>query len=215
MKRVIYTVLTGNSDQYSLKEPTFVSASWDYVCFSDRENLTSNTWHIRKLENDESLTPTKLSRKPKILNDRYLPDYDLSIYLDSKFTIRFNLDVFLKRYMDDGYSICVMSHPKRNDIYEEFRHCIRRGIGEKKKLQQQRLFYEAQGLAPNKFSLTAGGIIIRRHHDKYQRKAMEFWFDQLRRWSSRDQLSFTFMRYKFPEMKLKIMPWNKVYPRFI
>ena len=46
MKKVIYTVLTGNYDR--LAQPEVVDSAWDYVCFTDKAGQ-DGVWKLREI----------------------------------------------------------------------------------------------------------------------------------------------------------------------
>jgi len=168
-KRCIYTVLIGQSDKYTLKEPVYKNDNWDYICFTDRSDLKSKTWHIRQVNECSKWDPVYLSRKIKILCDYYLPDYNMSLYVDSKFTQRVNLDKFIANFACDYFT--VMSHPKRNCVFDEL-----------KKLNKKELsfYYKNIGM-PQNYGLFAPGIMFRKHHSKKMISFCNKWFDEIER----------------------------------
>ena len=47
-KKVVYTAITGYYD--GLITPEYINKDWDYICFTDNPDLTSDFWQIRKME---------------------------------------------------------------------------------------------------------------------------------------------------------------------
>ena len=86
MKKVIYTAITGKYD--NLQEPEYIPKGYDFICFTDHKiNKSNSIWnikHILPLYNDN----TRVARKYKILPHRFLPEYDLSIWIDGNFIIK-------------------------------------------------------------------------------------------------------------------------------
>ena len=208
MNKVVYTVIIGD---YKLYEPKVDNPNWDHVCFTDNVNMKSDSWDIRIVENEDNLSDRKLSRKPKILNDYFLKDCDLSIYIDSKFSISCDLDKFVSRQSKD-HNITMMSHPSRTCLYDEAEYCLKKGIGEKENIKKQIARDKKAGM-PRQQGLTAGGIIIRKHGIENQTRFMEKWFQELVDGSDRDQIGFPYVLWK-NELDLFHMPFKKTYKRF-
>src|SRR5690348_15280923 len=97
--KCIYTVITGSYDQ--LKEPIHPNPNWDFVCFTDDPSLKSDRWRVVLLDNPSGLSVKKLSRRPKILVHEYLPDYDLTLYIDASYRVTGNLDHFIETPYSD------------------------------------------------------------------------------------------------------------------
>ena len=85
---VVYTCLTGNYD--TLRQPVYVDENWDYVCFTDDENLVAQknvgVWKIRPLAFQER-DNTRNSRYHKINPHKLFPEYEQSIWCDSNVNI--------------------------------------------------------------------------------------------------------------------------------
>ena len=99
-KKVIYTAIIGGYDE--LIEPEFKPDGWDFVCFSDRD-LNSNTWEIRKtipLYSDN----TRTARKHKLLTHRFLPEYDISLWVDGNIKVVGNINELLYHLDDCNYA---------------------------------------------------------------------------------------------------------------
>lgn len=208
MKKVVYTTVIGKL--YKLYEPTKKNKNWDYVCFTD-QNISSKGWNIRKIEK-EGIDDNIVSRKVKILNHLFLNEYDVSLYIDSKFTVKCDLDDFYEKNMPEGKDISLMKHHKRDNVYEEAQFCIDNKIGDKDKIEMQIKKYKKEGF-PDTLGLLAPGIMIRKHHIKKIESFMEKWYEQVVNYSGRDQLSFPYLLWKNP-LELNLMPFRKTYDTF-
>lgn len=58
-KGVVYAVITVDYD--ALKAPLFGDEDYDYICYTDNRNMTSDIWSIRYIENTEGLDNTHLA----------------------------------------------------------------------------------------------------------------------------------------------------------
>ena len=75
-KKVIYTCITNNYD--NLIEDEFYLEDYDYICFTNNENLKSNRWKIEKIPNTlSSLSPVRQARYIKTHPHIFLSNYEL------------------------------------------------------------------------------------------------------------------------------------------
>jgi len=199
MKKVIYTVLLGD---YKLNEPTIINQDWELICFTD-QNIKSKYWKIVKVKGGK-----KKSRHIKIRLDQYM-DYDICLYIDAKFTIKCNLDYFVKENLKND--LALMKHNKRNCAYDEGEFCIKIGKDKKEIIEEQLSIYRNVRF-PKRFGLYAPGIMIKRNTEEVNR-FMELWYDQVERYSYRDIISFSYTLWKNP-IDLSLMDFRKTYGRF-
>lgn len=185
----VYTVLTGNYD--SLKEPEYINPEFDYICFTDNDSLTSGVWSIRKLEDEENLGAQRLSRKPKILVDRYLGEYDYSIYIDSKLKIIGNLYEYINKYSLGAPMLC-FPHYERDCVYEEAKECIRLKKDKEDIIRRQTERYRCEGM-PENYGLIEAACMVRAHRSQEVTKVMEDWWNEFLNGCCRDQISFPYV----------------------
>lgn len=204
-KKLLYTVLVGGHDQ--LKEIPKKLPDWDYICFTDNPEAASNTWDIQLLGNPLDLDPVRLSRYYKINNHLVDKLYDISVYVDASFQIRGNLDCFLAHAMDDKNALSMLLHPFHNSLKQEFKACIALGKDNEVTLRRQSEFYFNQQEFIDDHPHVAGGLIIRQTGDLQVVSLMEKWFDQLLKWSSRDQVAFNYARASCPEVEVNYIPY--------
>lgn len=185
MKKVIYTVLTGDVD--NLKEPTKVNPDWDYVCFTDNPNLVSSTWNIRLVNGQDK---KRLSRYFKIKNQ--FTDYDLSIYIDATFRIKRDLN-----YLVNGKTkgIWLNKHPMRQCAYEEAEVVVNKGLDDTAVVLDQIERYKLDGFPPD-YGLWRCGIIIRDPKDQKITEMCDKWYEEIETGTWRDQVSFPYTCWK-------------------
>ena len=190
-KKVVYTCITGGYD--SLLEPTYISEGFDYICFTDNKNLTSNIWNIRPLPNEtEGLTQVKKQRYIKLNPHKILSEYDLSVWVDGNVEVKGNLNELL---ISDDYSIFVPTHPSRKCLYAESKAVLSMRKDKKENVEPQMKKYKEDGF-PTNYGLLQSNILIRRHNNKDCIKLMEEWFNEVKNGSHRDQLSFNYVCWK-------------------
>lgn len=210
-RKVIYTALIDGYDH--LREPSKITPGWDYVCFTNNPQLKSKKWKIIYINNAEKLDSFRLNRKIKILYHKYLPNYDISIYIDSNIIIKTNLNRFLAGKLKKNSEIAMMWHQFRKNVYEEAEECIRLNRDDKNTIRQQVKEYKMEGL-PNNTGLTENRIIIRKHGSERLKRFMELWWHEILTKSRRDQISFNYLLWKYP-LKINIYNPKKFYNSFI
>lgn len=192
-RTVVYTCITGGYEKLvaPVKTPGF-----DYICFTDNPSLEPNGWEIRPMpEGLEGLTKVKQQRMVKVLPHKYLPDYDISIWVDGSIKIKKDLREFLKTFIYSGYSIFIPTHPTRSCIYKECEVVkkIKKDTTDLPDKQMKK--YKAEGF-PEKYGLVQSNIMVRWHNDEDCKKVMEVWAAEIREFSHRDQLSFNYALWK-------------------
>lgn len=204
-KKLLYTVLVGGYDQ--LNEVPKRLPGWDYICYTDNPEATSDTWEIQFLENPLNLDPVRLSRHYKINNHLVDNSYDLSVYVDASFRIRGNLDCFLAHAMVKENSLSMLLHPFHHSLAQEFEACIALGKDNEDTLRSQFEYYVNQQGFIDDHPHVAGGLIIRQTGVPPVIGLMEKWFEQLIKWSKRDQVAFNFARSRCPEVAVNYIPY--------
>ena len=74
--KVVYTALYGDKD--TLKNPLFVSDDFDYVCFTDNENLKSEIWQCKYSEPVHP-DPVRSAKIFKAKPHEYFPEHEISL----------------------------------------------------------------------------------------------------------------------------------------
>lgn len=167
-----------------------------FICFTDVPVLPDVApWELRPLHRAGSASRT--SRLPKILPHLVLPsDADYSIWLDGNLQLRKPASEIVNAEMrfDDWAAHC---HPARGCVYEEG-DLLARLLREVPKdwpnldiaeLGAEIARYRAEGFPANLGTLTANGVIIRRHTQAVA-TLNEEWWRLFAAGCGRDQLSF-------------------------
>ena len=220
-KKVVYTCITGDYDK--IIEPKVVSDEFDYVCFTDNAELFSNVWEIRPLPIEtNSLTQVKKQRFVKTHPHLLFKDYDISIWVDGNVEIVGNLDEFIKANDKNDCSIFVPTHPSRKCIYAEEKAVISLKKDTKKNTEPQINRYLSEKYPKNN-GLLQSNILLRKHNDEKCIKFMNEWWEEIKNGSHRDQLSFNYVAWKNPDIKITYMDkkiseskwfnWHKVHRR--
>lgn len=184
--KICYTAIIDDYD--SLREPLFTDPDWIYICFTTNRNLKSNVWKFIYLEKE--INPIKQARKIKIL-----PSFDMKclyyLWIDANIQIKSSLNLFTENLLQ--YPISLMSHPDRNNLFDEAVAIIRLKKDRADIINNQILEYQNQGYKCNE--LAATGILLRNKSLLTNNHAY-IWMNEIIKHSHRDQMSFNYACYK-------------------
>ncbi len=192
MKKCVFTCITGLYDKLSdiRREPGF-----DYICFTNNPLLKSATWSVIHI--DDILSDLVLARKVKLLAHQYLPDYDLTIWMDAPIIVKESITSFLENECElDRYDMVCFKHSRRDCIYDEIEACVNLGKETPKRAGRIRSFLEEQQY-PAHNGLIESTVMVRKNKREIN-QLMEDWYSILIRYSRRDQLSFNYCLWKRP-----------------
>lgn len=179
-KNVVYTVITGGYDKL---RKHFDVDGYDFICFTDNENLKSDFWEIRYIPDElKELSDSKKNRCIKILPHKYLPEYDFSIYIDGNIDIKGDINEYVRNNCtpDNGY-IFIGKHPYgRNCIYDEAIALVDLKKDKKETMFEQVEGYKKEGF-PKNYGLTQNSIIFRYHNNSECIKLMECWWNEVKK----------------------------------
>ena len=197
LKKVVYSALLGKYDRI---QPFNLQKGFDFILFTDLTNINNNetNWTILPIPkelNHLNLSIIKKQRFIKLHPHLFFPNYNLSIYIDTSFQIQGNLNEFLLRILTPEYDIYNFEHPHRNDIFNEISAVIEM---EKEKEIMGNIIREKyiKENFPDNNGLIEGCLIIRRHNKKDCIYLMNKWFEEVKNYSHRDQLSFNYLIWK-------------------
>lgn len=192
-KICVYTCITGNYD--TLKEIEKIESGVDYICFTNNKNLRSKTWEIIPIQNN-GLDDIRLARQIKILGHDRLEEYESTVWLDAAIRFETNIKNFIQQYTDlKNKPFAAFTHHENNGIYEEAMDCIKRQKDKKETILNQLKRYEQEQI-PLHDQIFVTGCLIRNMHDKKVQETMKLWFQMVKDYSVRDQLSCNYAIYK-------------------
>ena len=191
-KIVIYTVIMGDYDY--LKDPEYIMANCDYVCFTNNPDLKSDIWEIRYDSNTE-LDNTRWQRRHKVLAHEYLlDDYEWCIYVDGNVRIIGDFRKYIEQE-SKGAPILCLKHPSRTCVYAEAEECINLKKDSPEIIKRQMEQYKEEGY-PDDNGLVVTNILVRKHKDANVIRLMKLWWEEIEKNSRRDQLSFNYASWK-------------------
>ena len=186
MRRVVYTCLFGYSELFN--DFRYERDGIDFVCFTDDPDLRSDFWKIELLPRT-LLHPARAAKQLKALAHVYLPQYDLSMYIDNTIRLKAAPARFFDEFLAPATSPLVcFNHHERDCIYKEAKVVLSLGLDTPERVNTQMSLYRYLGY-PAKNGLANGALLLRRHRDPALQQVMNTWVEQIFCHSRRDQLS--------------------------
>lgn len=211
-KIVICTAITNGYDE--LKTPEFVDERCDYICFTDNPEVKSDVWKIRPIPT--SGESNQSAKQIKVLTHCFLPEYDWSIWVDGKFCITGDLVRLLNVYAINSNFLSFM-HYRRKSVFSEAEIIKRAGFEQAEIVDCMMKRYRQEGYTDEN-ELIEGGVLWKRHNAPEIIRLMEVWWEEITRYSKRDQLSFNYCAWKIQvfcdmiDMNIYDNPYLKAYP---
>lgn len=186
MNVTVFTAIFGN---YEKPKKPFFNENVKYVIFSDRP-YKIDPWEVRVVPRVGS--PAKTARHYKILSTKYLPNSDVTIWHGGWLRIVGDPMVAVN-YLKNN-DIAMEPHKERNCIYKEAKTCIGMRKSNPELTKRQMAVYRKDGFPAN-YGLTSAFLIVRRNTEVI-RKLEELWWQQIERFTVRDQLSLMYCMWK-------------------
>jgi len=198
MKIVVYTAITNGFDE--LKEQQNTQGA-DFVAFLDFAP-EQTIWQARKAHVGFS-DPVRDAKIHKILPQRYLPEYDYWLWMDGTLTLRVPAKELVEKYLG-GADIALFAHSCRRSVGEELA-CIGYRKDDPQIMTRQVEGYQKEGF-PDNLGLWECTMILRRN-TKAVREFNKLWWEEIKKGSRRDQLSFPYVCWK-TGIKINTIPGN-------
>ncbi len=193
-KIAIVTSFTEGYD--TLKPHEVLDSRFNYVVYTDSQCNDMGFYDIRPLPQLE-IDNARLSRYAKMHPHVLFKGYDLVVWIDSNLMIVGDIYPILDKFMRSGKAIGASIHPLRKTIYEEFKACVEAKKEDFSTMKRQVDFYKQQGYVDNKLGECNFLAFNLRDKEKEVNKAMETWWNQILKFSRRDQLSFPYSLSKY------------------
>jgi len=185
-RRALFTAITGNYENLN-ELPAVARGKMDAFCFTDDPNVSSKTWTVVVVDSPFPLDPIRSQRFFKILRHEILRDYDETLYIDNSVLLKVDPNQLLDDWLA-GAELAMPEHSFRADIHEEFDAVVEHRLDSRDRVLEQRTHYvELYSDALARKPLW-NALIARKNTDTVA-SFERLWFDQILRYSRRDQLS--------------------------
>ena len=200
MRILIYSAEFGGYEK-ELYQPTppplRQDVMYSYVRYAEDEDKKTGVWHLREpfhLSREFMSKPQYRARFHKIdpYNIIHCEEYDFTIWVDASMTLLADPMDLIKLLGDKD--LMTFRHRHRNTLEEEGKAVVQLKGQDPRAIEQQIQFYR-QGGYNDTVPLPETGLIVRRVNEQV-RKFNQRWWDQIKLFSVRDQMSFGFSAWK-------------------
>lgn len=184
----VYTSLFGQYEDL-LEQPVAATSDIGFICFTDDPDLRSDSWQIRVVKPVLPTDPTRSARYLKICPHRFLPSFDVSLYIDNSVLLTSPPEVLIRALLPPETGLAISTHSSRDTVRDEFDAVVDAGY-EAAWVRDEQLEHYLQSY-PEVLEMKPfwSGVLVRRHLDPDVVAAMEVWWTNVLRFSRRDQLS--------------------------
>lgn len=194
IKIAIYTVSTGKYDE--LKEPIYVDPNIDYYVFGVSNISNQSIWKKKEIpDNIKNMPSLDQARYIKTHPHEFFEEYDYSMFIDGNIRITCDIKPLFYTLIDENRVIAIHKHQARECVYDEAKAIYAAGKATLKSILLQMKEYKKLGF-PKRFGLFETNIVIREHNNPICKKIMNDWWNEMAKWTKRDQLSFTYALWK-------------------
>ncbi|WP_223300446.1 glycosyltransferase domain-containing protein [Pantoea sp. At-9b] len=187
----LYTAIFGDYEKLNELEGDAKKSKIRKICFTDDNELTSETWEIRVVKPVFPLDSVRSQRMVKVNPHHFLSDFKSSFYIDN--TVRLLVDpaLLIEEFCSYG-NITLPIHSYRESVYEEFFEVAQAGLDDSARVFEQLNHYQI--ICPESLHRKPywAGMILRNHMESDVIEIMEEWYRQILRYSRRDQLSLVY-----------------------
>lgn len=205
--KVIYTCITNNYD--CLKHTVYNQEEFDYIFFGQNNDNIEQPWKFIDINPLKQVigtdNPIKVARFFKTHPHLFFKNYEQSLWIDGNIDIITDPNNIFEIFLQDQHML-ISNHPQRNSIYSQAQVCKVMNKDTKQNIDRLLEYFNKEGFK-DQSGLVQSGLILRRHKNIECIKLMEFWWNIIKKYSCRDQLSFSFCIQKLNINVLRIS-WN-------
>ncbi|KAJ6935522.1 hypothetical protein NC652_010515 [Populus alba x Populus x berolinensis] len=163
-------------------------------------------WRIVVVHNLPYADGRRNGKVPKLLSHRMFPNARFSLWIDGKLELLVDPYQILERHLwRKNATFAISRHYRRFDVFMEAEANKAAGKYENASIDFQVEFYKKEGLTPYseaKLPITSDvpeGCVVIREHVPISNLFTCLWFNEVDRFTSRDQISFSIVRDKIHE----------------
>ena len=191
-KIVLFTAIFGEYDKLLL--PERIESDVDYVCFTDQPRNNYGVWQIRAAPYYHP-DPTRIARYVKTHPHELFPDHDIAVWIDANIILRADIHKYIDLIRQNRKIIGLILHPLRNCFYEEAKVCQRLRKDKFSIINAQVEEYRQQGVRHGA-GLFETNFMVVFLEDKRIHEIFDLWWQQIERFSRRDQLALCLVAHK-------------------
>lgn len=197
---LVLTSTLGGKDR--LLDPTQVFDSCDYIAIVDQQ-YNVDTWQQfgnYQFSSIDEYTHRRNAKLYKAISTILFPDYKYIVWHDANHELIKDPADIVNEYGDaDWYAL---EHPLRDCVYEEMK-VIRGNLDRSEIIDQQNDYYRSKNF-PSHYGLYAMGNTIRKNSPTVTTLELKWW-EQITKFSSRDQCSFMYCLWDMEQSGIEIV----------
>jgi len=205
-KTIVYSALFAEenlplSDVGAFCEKTESYNDTEFIAFTNRRDIKSDKWKIKYVDLKES-SPRVDARYYKMNSHKVLPDHNTSIWMDSQFYITRNpQEIINERLIKNQASIAIHHHGDINNLVREANsQAFVYKNDDPEICLNQLLQYYKEGFPVMGYHHFETGVLIR-INNKTTQAFNEMWWEQINKYSLRDQISCPYVVWKMRQNK--------------
>ena len=185
----VYTALLGGYERLN-DDQELGDGSVPFICFTDDPSLTSSVWDVRLVTPLFARDLQRSQRDLKIRGHRDLELFERTLYIDNSVSLLAPPTQILDDWLADA-DVAAPAHSFRENVFDEFLAVLDAALDDPMRVNEQLHLYS--DIAPYVLAERPSwnGMIARRH-SPHVAAMMSRWFDEVSRYSRRDQLSSNF-----------------------
>ena len=186
---MVYTAVIGFNER--LQDIDFIPGeTFDYICFTDNAELTSDSWRIVLVEPGLRGDPARSSRYLKLLGHPALKEYAEWLWIDNRVSLHEDPHFIFASLKPDTH-LALALHDHRSSVADEFKAVIK--FNKDHPFRVLEWYRRLAQLSPEILVQQpfAGTIILRRNCVEVD-SMMRHWLDLVLRYSKRDQLTLNY-----------------------
>jgi tetratricopeptide (TPR) repeat protein len=189
----VYTAVSKGYD--SLKLPEIIDPSFDYFCYTDDETMDGyGVYQILPFP-VMAHDPGRTIRYPKTHPHVLFKDYSVALWLDTSIMITGDIRPLIDEFKHSEFDLATTPHPVRTSLEEEYAACVNLMKDDPVIMRQQIDNYKKEGIEVQTFS--ENGLLLFKPGSIKLARALETWWEQIQKFSKRDQLSFGYSVQKW------------------
>lgn len=191
LKIVVFCAISGGYD--SIKLPETLDPRLDYVLFTDTVVDSVGIYNIQPLPYIDS-DKTRSARYVKTNPHHLFPDYDVAVWVDANILITEDIYPLINGVLRSGKSFGAFRHPVRKSVFEEIDACLVAKKDDHDAILEQKEKYIRENFDCD--DLIESNFLVYDLRDKKLGSFLNDWWNQLDKYSRRDQLSINYCLVK-------------------
>jgi hypothetical protein len=169
-----------------------------FICFTDDPKLKSSVWEVRVVNPLFTHDLQRSQREIKIRGHRSLAAFERTLYVDNSVSLTASPREVLDDWLSQ-HALAVPLHSWRATVRDEFEAVHEHGLDDPARVREQLEVYSES--SPEVLSQKPyWAALIARRNEPAVEEVMARWFDEVLRYSRRDQLSanYAFSQFALP-----------------